>query len=133
MLPLIRNEADWNATAMLDGVPLPLEWRDAGRSCAIQIPEPGRYSLSLSCVPKTTTTEGRNQIDLAVPPTSGAKIEVRYPEAVSGRNGCERIRFSPPPSGSANTFYGELDRINRLACSMVAHRQIGKRRLGLQH
>ena len=58
VLPLIRGEADWNTTAMLDGVPSPLEWRDAGHSCAIQISEPGRYSLSLSCVPKTKTIDG---------------------------------------------------------------------------
>ena len=111
--PLIRSEAEWNSTAMLDGVPLPLEWRDAGRACAIEIAEPGRYSLSLSCVPKTTTAEGRNQIDLAIPPILGAKAEVRYPETVTGVT-VASASVLPPPTGPSNTFCAELDRTNRL-------------------
>ncbi len=113
VLPLIRSEADWNATAMLDGVPSPLEWHGAGRSCAIQIPEPGRYSLALLCVPKTRTTDGLNQIELSVPPIRGAKIEVRYPEAASGVTIANASTLTPP-SGSATALNGELDRIDRI-------------------
>jgi hypothetical protein len=112
-LPLIRSEAEWNSTAMLDGVPLPLEWRDAGRACAVEIAEPGRYALSLSCVPKTTATDGRNQINLAIPPTLGATVDIRYPETVAGLT-VSAASILPPPTTPTSTLRAELDQTNRL-------------------
>jgi hypothetical protein len=83
-LPLVRDEAAWDATAMLDGVPLPLEWRNGGRQCAIKIAEPGRYSLALACVPKSTISADRSRISLSIPPIPGARVELRYPESTAG-------------------------------------------------
>ena len=113
VLPLCRSEADWNDTAMLDGVPMPIEWRDAGRTCAIQISEPGHYLLALSCIPKTAATGNHNQIALTVPPIPGAHAEVRYPDVASGVVIADAFA-SASPSSSAKTVYGELDQTNRL-------------------
>ncbi len=112
VLPLVQSEADWSPTAMLDGVPLPIEWRDSGRSCTIQVPEPGRYSLSLTCTPKTTTAEGLAQIDLAIPPIPGARVDVRYPEDASGVSVAKASAISG--SNTERTVRAELDRANRL-------------------
>ena len=35
-LPLVKDEAEWQTTAMLEGVPVPIEWRDEGRKCTIR-------------------------------------------------------------------------------------------------
>jgi hypothetical protein len=113
VLPLVRSEADWNAAAMLDGVPLPLEWRDAGRKCAIEIPEPGRYTLALTCVPNTTAAGRTNQLDLAIPPISSAKTEVRFPESATGVT-IDRANILQPPAGTSNTLSAVLDRTDRL-------------------
>src|SRR6185369_12956238 len=60
------------------------EWRNGGRQCAIKVAEPGRYSLALSCVPKSTIAGGRSRISLSIPPIPGARVELRCPESTSG-------------------------------------------------
>ena len=70
ILPLVRNEADWDTTANAHGVPTPLEWRNGGRECVIEIPEPGSILLAVSCVPKIASTDAGNQISLSIPPVA---------------------------------------------------------------
>jgi hypothetical protein len=84
MLPLVRDEAEWPTSAMLDGVPTPIVWQPDGRGCAISISEPGRYSLVITCVPRTSGTESENRVALTVPPCSGAILRLRHPRAMSG-------------------------------------------------
>ena len=84
VLPLVREEATWQPTAMLDGVPVPLDWRANGRKCAIEIAQPGRYSLTIYCVPKTEITDGGSQFSLTVPPLPSAGIELHAPELLTG-------------------------------------------------
>ncbi|MCI0334158.1 MAG: hypothetical protein L0228_13150 [Planctomycetes bacterium] len=81
-LPLVRDEADWPANAMLDGVPHLIVWRDGGRGCAIEIAEPSEYSLILSCVPRTTVMNGRNIVSLMIPPHRGATARINYPSTL---------------------------------------------------
>ena len=113
VLPLHRSEAEWNPTAMLDGIPLPIKWNEAGRACVIEIPEPGRYLLSLMCVPKTATVEGRNQLDLSIPPILGANVEIQYPGTVTDISVPKTSVLSGPTSQNS-TLSAELDRTNRL-------------------
>lgn len=84
VLPLVRDEANWQPTAMLDGVPVPLTWRDDGRKCAIEIAEPGQYVLTVYCVPKMETTDGRSQFNLTIPPLLSATIQLHVPELLTG-------------------------------------------------
>src|SRR5262249_9119875 len=113
VLPLVRDEADWNSTAMLDGIPLPLEWRDTGRGCAVEIAEPGRYSLAISCVPHTRRSPGLNQIDISIPTTLGARMEVRHPDSVTKLN-CAGVLHDATSGAASNTFRAELDRASRI-------------------
>ncbi|HVT27074.1 MAG TPA: hypothetical protein VHE81_03560, partial [Lacipirellulaceae bacterium] len=112
-LPLHRNEAEWNTTAMLDGVPMPLEWRNDGRECAIHVPEPGQYSLAIYCLPKTTTGGTENQIALSIPPVRGAQIALRFPESASAPT-ISHASLLPMPVTSTGTLKGELERTDRL-------------------
>jgi hypothetical protein len=112
VLPLVRAEADWEATAIVDGVPMPLEWRDTGRACAVEIPEPGRYSLVLSCTPRTVSAADKNRANLSVPPVPGAKIELRYPET-AGKVSVPGMRPAAP-TPSPNRLRADLDRMNRI-------------------
>ena len=114
ILPLVRNEADWDTTAMLDGVPTPLEWRNGGRECVIEIPEPGRYLLAVSCVPKIASTDAGNQISLSIPPIAGAKVSLRFPESASAPTISHATIFPGAP-GSTNVLTGELERIKQLS------------------
>jgi hypothetical protein len=84
VLPLLQEEATWRGTAMLDGVPLPLVWRDGGRGCAIEIREPGRYRLTLFCVPRTLTGSRQNSVKLSIPPLSGARLQLETPKNMPG-------------------------------------------------
>lgn len=112
VLPLVREEANWDATAIVDGVPMPLEWRDTGRACAIEIPEPGRYSLVVSCTPRTTSTADKNRANLSLPLIAGAKIEIRYPETAAK---VTVLGTRPAISTtSLNTLRADLDRTNRV-------------------
>ena len=83
-LPLVREEAAWPATVQLDGIPLPLEWGDDGRSCTFDVAEPGRYELTISFVPRVRDVAGQNQIELTLPPQWGAALELRHPTELSG-------------------------------------------------
>ncbi len=112
LLPLDRAAADWSKTSMLDGVPQPLVWRD-GNTCAVKVAEPGRYSLSVACLPKTTTADGRNQLELAVPRVPGTKVELRFPENTTGLDLPNAI-IQPPRAGSANRLDAVLDSTGKL-------------------
>jgi hypothetical protein len=81
-LPLVRDEAAWQPTAMLDGVPLPLEWRDGKSGCEVEIEQPGRYSLTIYGTPKTRPGE-RSQFRLTVPPLPVTTYELRATATVS--------------------------------------------------
>ncbi len=83
VLPLVRSEAIWQNTAMLDGVPTPLVWKDDGRGCAVGVREPGRYSLRLSCVPRTNESAGQNLLKLTIPPLRGARVQLDYPQTTT--------------------------------------------------
>jgi hypothetical protein len=113
VLPLVRNEAEWNETAMLEGVPAPLKWRDGGNGCIIRIAEPGRYSLLVSCLPKSTASGDHNRIALSIPPLPGARAELRVPESATG------VLFSPASSepvasSGGKTITALLDNRDRL-------------------
>jgi hypothetical protein len=82
VLPLVRNEATWRDTAMLDGVPVPLLWSRDG--CAVEIDEPGRYSLALSLTPQTIETARRHSLALTIPPLAGTRLQLKYPKSLSG-------------------------------------------------
>ena len=75
-LPLWRQEADWPAAALLDGLPAPIRWDSAGRRCTIRVAEPGHYRLSLAFQPHGKEVEGRRQLTLHLPPMIGAALRV---------------------------------------------------------
>jgi hypothetical protein len=113
VLPLVRGEADWNKTAMLDGVPLPLKWANNGRGCEIRIAEPGRYSLALACLPKTRVAAGRNEIGVSIPPISGARVALRIPQGSAGVV-LPHSSLPGPSAAGAKVLKGELDGTDRL-------------------
>jgi hypothetical protein len=83
VLPLVQNEADWQPTAMLDGVPMPLQWRPATGGCAVGIAQSGRYALTVYCVPKTTAADGRSRFRLSIPPLASATLKLHAPPATT--------------------------------------------------
>lgn len=113
VLPLVRNEATWPDTAAVDGIPAPIVWREDGHSCSIAVGEPGRYTLAISCAPQTSEIEGRNQVELTIPPFLGATLSLDYPAALAGLDAPVT-----PAARSENValgvLKGELDRSGRL-------------------
>lgn len=107
VLPLTHSQAEWQSTAMLDGVPLTLDWRKAG-GCAAEIAQPGRYALTIYCVPKTSAMEGRNKFRLTVPKIGSAAIELHSPTALSGITipGADLVRASQDAPGTLSGTIG---------------------------
>lgn len=108
VLPLVRSQAEWNTTVMLDGIPLPLQWRDGDRGCFVEIAEPGRYALAVNCQPKTQTRDGRSEFEIAIPSVPGANIELQYPEALARPTILHAIDL-PMPTTRRNAIAGALD------------------------
>jgi hypothetical protein len=114
VLPLVRNEAIWQSTAMLDGVPVPLNWRESGLKCFIEIAQPGRYALTIYCVPKTENTDDGSQFKLTVPPILSAGVEVHAPELLTGISVAGAM-LTPPAKDASGIHSGELALVNHLA------------------
>ncbi len=104
VLPLARDEATWQAAAMVDGVPVPLVWNENGRGCSVEIEEPGRRELVVSCVPRLEEENGRHQIQLSIPPILGAKVRVTHPASLSNAN----VNVSGKPLPQVAATNGEL-------------------------
>ena len=113
VLPLARDQATWQPTAMLDGVPAPIEWTTNGRKCAIKIDQPGEYSLTIYCVPKTETVDGRSQFTLSIPPLISADIRIRAPEQLAGVTVADAA-LAPPAKDAPGNLSGELGLADRL-------------------
>lgn len=85
-LPLVKNEAEWQGSTMLDGVPVPVVWDSGGDKCTVAIPQPGRYKLTLLCTPKITEIGDRRKISLSVPLVASADVTVHTPTLLKGVN-----------------------------------------------
>jgi hypothetical protein len=83
-LPLVQQEATWPTAASLDGIPATLVWNDDGNGCAIDVPEPGTYQLSISLEPKSRATAGRREVALTVPPITGGRFRLTSPAPLTG-------------------------------------------------
>lgn len=79
VLPLRRDQASWSDTALLDGVPIPIEWRGDGQGCVLKISEPGRYALRLAFTPHTTTQDGRRTATISLPTVRPGVVRLVYP------------------------------------------------------
>ncbi|HEY3395311.1 MAG TPA: hypothetical protein VGK58_21600 [Lacipirellulaceae bacterium] len=112
VLPLVHDEAIWDATAMLDGIPTPLIWGEGGRGCMVHIAEPGQHELVIPFIPRFTEAFGRNQIELTVPPLAGATARLQHPGGLVGVNlsgtAVEQI------DGARGELVGELDGLGRI-------------------
>lgn len=107
VLPLARDEASWQPTAMLDGVPVPIEWTTNGRKCVIKIDQPGEYSLTIYCVPETETVDGGSQFTLSIPPLISAGIQIRAPEQLAGVT-VANAALAQPTKDAPGNLSGEL-------------------------
>jgi len=83
-LPLVRDEAIWQPTAMLDGVPQPLEWCDNDRRCSIHIDQPARYALTIFCTPRIAADEAIAKVTLTTLPSLPITLRLRAPSEISG-------------------------------------------------
>lgn len=89
-LPLRKDEANWSATAFVDGMPTPLAWDAAGRECTIHITEPGQKLVALPLVPQVVTSSGRQTVTIKLPKIRGAAVSIAAPASVAEVRGDER-------------------------------------------
>ncbi len=75
-IPLVEKEAVWQAAAMLDGVPVPVEWCRDGQGCRIEVAQPGRYTLTLFCAPNHYSTNGESRVKLSIPAIVSAQVHI---------------------------------------------------------
>jgi hypothetical protein len=108
VLPLVRNQATWQDVATLDGLPAPLQWRPDGRSCMLEIVEPGRYTLEVSLVPRIQLAGDHNQIDLGIPAFPGGQFRLRFPAGTSDI-ALTGVDVTSQSDASPNSLAGELD------------------------
>ena len=87
--------------------------QEDGRKCAIEIAEPGRYVLTLFCVPKTENIDGRSQFSLTVPPLLSATIQVRAPERLTGIS-ITNATLLPATNDAPGMLQGELTQADRI-------------------
>lgn len=106
-LPLIRDEADWRNTAMLDGIPLPITWNTNGAGCDVHIAEPGRYSLAIEFTPKETSTLGHTKFDLTLPQLPNNRIDVQLPVHAVGATESNAV-VEPSGKNDQTSLAGEL-------------------------
>jgi hypothetical protein len=109
VLPVARDEATWQSAAIVDGVPAPLVWSEDGRGCSIEIEEPGRHELVITCVPRLKEENGRNQIQFSIPPILGARVRVRHPDGLSTANVSVSGKLLRQVIPSEGEFFVELD------------------------
>jgi hypothetical protein len=106
-LPLIKDEAVWQTSAMLDGVPIPIVWREEGRECAVEVAQPGRYTLALFCTPRSADTGDRRRISLSIPELASANIQLHTPALLTGVAVTDAI-VVPTTKDAPRTISGEL-------------------------
>lgn len=112
-LPFERDQAEWPATAQVDGIPLPLEWNADGRSCTLHLAEPGVYQLNVSFIPRMRDVAGKNQVELSLPPWRGGEIALRRPAHMQGLE-IEGASLQPGDERSSAERHGELNESGRL-------------------
>ncbi len=113
LLPLVRDDANWQPTAMLDGVPVPLTWRESARVCAVEIDQPGRYSLTIYCVPKTMNVNYRNRFELAIPPLLSAAVRLHAPAQLSGIT-IDGVKLPTALGDTPGVLSGEVGQVDHL-------------------
>ena len=116
VLPLVHDEAEWSGTATLDGVPVKIEWNEGGRGCRVEVAEPGRYQLAISCVPRTNETGRDARVQLTIPPIPGAAIRVSYPRDLDGLE-VPTATTVRQDSATAGQLAAELDGSDQLLLS----------------
>ena len=118
-LPLTKQDADWNRTASLDGMPAAIAWNESGRECTIQIAEPGHHRLSIPFVPRLQEEGGRQRLVLRLPPVAGSAVSVVTPATVVDLDTEETCI---PSRGEANrtTWQGLLGPMGQFTASWMA-------------
>lgn len=118
-LPIVESEAEWPATASLDGIPVPIRWRDDGRGCMIHVAEPGRGRISIEFVPHVNQTGEQRRVTLTVPPIVGAEVHIVGPRGLSSLRD-NRIVFDENTTADETVWRGELDSSGQLTCTWPA-------------
>ena len=63
----------------LDGTPIQFEWRNSGRSLAIEIPEAGPHQLELAFRPSAQASNSAMVIDMAILPLANSQLQLELP------------------------------------------------------
>lgn len=79
-LPFHRNQAIWEESALVDGMPSPLQWADDGLSCAVFVAEPRSYQVRIPFLPKEHITENRVEWVFNTVRVPNAQFELSLPE-----------------------------------------------------
>ena len=132
ILPLRRDEASWQSAASLDGLPAEIQWDPDGRSCAIEIAEPGRYTLTIPFTPGIQRSGPQNQIDLSVPAVSGGRFQLRHPVDVTGLELTGVTTTTTQAADLPKLFDGELDGSGRVAARWLQQPEPGGENPGLR-
>jgi hypothetical protein len=82
-LPLVQADADWPESVSVDGITAPLVWDDGGRSCRIEIAEPGRHRLQIRCLPRIHDDATRLRAELRIPPIARGGFRLSSPVPIA--------------------------------------------------
>jgi len=107
VLPLVREQAVWQAHASWDGIPLPIRWSGDGQSCSIRVAEPGRGQLTIGFVPHTKRAGVERSLELKLPAVHGTVIRVQGPRGLSGLQSAN-TPFELQNTNDGSVWQGEL-------------------------
>jgi hypothetical protein len=113
-LPLQHADSTWPSAASLDGLPVAIQWQPDGRSCALTIAEPGRYTLAIPFTPKIQRVGEQLKIDLQVPAVPGGRLQLRQPSGITGLE-LTGVATMSQANESPKTLVGVLDGSGRIA------------------
>ena len=118
-LPLVEQQADWPASALVDGIPAPIAWDASGQRCSIRVAEPGRYRLAIPLHPRIEVSNDRQQIEFNVPPVAGAILNLTTPPTLVDLQVAGAASMRRNETTRAN-WEGELDGSGRLIAGWTA-------------
>ncbi len=114
-LPFVRNQATWNAHAMVDGVATPITWSDTGEGCQLAVSEPGAYSISLTAFPKrANAASGVHKSKISLP---------HFPET--------SVRITQSADADDISIVG-AEPVNQTASGALEYKLVGSSQLELQ-
>jgi hypothetical protein len=122
-LPFVQSQGAWPATALLDGIPVPITWNRGGVGCSIIASEPGRHQLAIRFDPSERDANGSRKLEIELPAMAGAEFRLNYPASIAAVN-VVGGQFETHVGPAGVELAGELDGTSHLSATWTEHNPV---------